>query len=889
MLNLLYTIIIFPIEQIIELCFYFTLRFFHNPALAVLGVSIGFSLFTLPLYFRAEHWQSRERDIEKKLSTKVKKIKAAFSGDEQYMMLSAYYTQNHYHPVYALRASLGILIQVPFFIAAYHYLSNLAALQGVHFLFIKDLGVPDGAIKIGGGGGINILPVLMTFINCISGAIHTKGFPRKDKVQLYGMAAIFLVLLYNSPAGLVLYWTCNNLFSLIKNIFQKTKNAKKIIYIIIFIIAAILDINLLFFHIGDLPNRLLVMMLVSTVYLIPFISASAKRIVMHGEAFCFRTYLLSCGTFFLLIGIVIPSALIASSVEEFSFVGSYTTPFPFIWTTAVQSAGIFIFWASALYLLFSDIVRKSLAFIVFFLSIIALVDTFLVAENFGFLTNMLVFSDVKPFVSNPAGAVLSIVLPIAAVIAAFLFWRLKKFRVLETAQWIFLMALAVSGIMNMVQISRGYTIALQKKNDPDTSFSKVYSFSKNGTNVLLVMLDCVIGSYMPSVFEEKPELLEIFSDFTLYPNTVSFSNHTMIGALPIYGGYEYTPQAINERTDTTLLEKQKEAYLLLPELFANKDFSVTVTDPPFDNHQMSNLSIFENDKRINAQNITGRLTASWLQKHPDINAIQISEILRDRLIRFSFFKTAPLILRSFIYDAGDWLAPGANGRDITPTIIDDYALLDLLPDITAIQNGGDTYTAIYAHLSHENIFLEAPLYKLAQTVTDRGSSPLKDDSRYHVTIASFIMLFNYFQYLKAEGVYDNTRIILVSDHGRGGTNSPENIVLPNGDRVQTYNALLMVKDFTLQKEQGPRKLRESFDFMTNADAALFAVDGLIEAARNPWTQYPLKAGKENGAAIATTGPLSTYRHSKYTYSINNNQWLHVHDNIFDADNWRKGF
>jgi len=29
---------------------------------------------------------------------------------------------------------------------------------------------------------------------------------------------VFFVLLYNSPSGLVLYWICNNVFSLIKNI-----------------------------------------------------------------------------------------------------------------------------------------------------------------------------------------------------------------------------------------------------------------------------------------------------------------------------------------------------------------------------------------------------------------------------------------------------------------------------------------------------------------------------------------------------------------------------------------------------------------------------------------------------------------------------------------------
>jgi membrane protein insertase Oxa1/YidC/SpoIIIJ len=70
----------------------------------------------------------------RKLAGKARKIRQAFKGDEQHMILSTYYRQNHYHPIYALRSSFGILIQVPFFIAAYQYISHLEALQGASFL-----------------------------------------------------------------------------------------------------------------------------------------------------------------------------------------------------------------------------------------------------------------------------------------------------------------------------------------------------------------------------------------------------------------------------------------------------------------------------------------------------------------------------------------------------------------------------------------------------------------------------------------------------------------------------------------------------------------------------------------------------------------------------------
>ena len=65
------------------------------------------------------------------------------------MILSTFYKQNHYHPIMALRSSFGLLIQIPFFMAAYSCLSNMQGLQGQAFLFIKDMGQQDAIISIG--------------------------------------------------------------------------------------------------------------------------------------------------------------------------------------------------------------------------------------------------------------------------------------------------------------------------------------------------------------------------------------------------------------------------------------------------------------------------------------------------------------------------------------------------------------------------------------------------------------------------------------------------------------------------------------------------------------------------------------------------------------------
>ena len=232
---MLYNLIIAPIEFIVDWVFRMCLNKVGTESViyCVVVISIVINILALPLYNIADALQEKERKLVKSLEFRVKRIKKAFKGDEQFMMLSEYYRQNNYHPLYALRSSLSILIEIPFFIAAYHYLSNCDALLGSKFWIFKDLGGPDQLFKFTVGTKliiINILPIIMTLINFVSGAVYTKEAPVKEKVQLYAVACIFLVLLYNSPSGLVIYWILNNLFSLAKNVVLKTKKPGAILF-----------------------------------------------------------------------------------------------------------------------------------------------------------------------------------------------------------------------------------------------------------------------------------------------------------------------------------------------------------------------------------------------------------------------------------------------------------------------------------------------------------------------------------------------------------------------------------------------------------------------------------------------------------------------------------
>lgn len=229
-LEILYTILIMPLQIMFEAIYNIAYSVIGNPGLTIVVFSLAINFLVLPLYRRADAMQEEERDIEQKLHKGVQHIKKTFRGDEQMLMLQTYYRQNHYKPTYVLRGAMPLFLEIPFFIAAYRFLSNLKLLQGVAFGPISDLGQPDSMLMVA-GFSINLLPIVMTAVNLVSSYLFTRGYPLKTKVQLFGMALFFLVFLYNSPAGLVFYWTLNNVFSLIKTIFYKLKNPRRILSI----------------------------------------------------------------------------------------------------------------------------------------------------------------------------------------------------------------------------------------------------------------------------------------------------------------------------------------------------------------------------------------------------------------------------------------------------------------------------------------------------------------------------------------------------------------------------------------------------------------------------------------------------------------------------------
>jgi YidC/Oxa1 family membrane protein insertase len=907
MAEILYTIIIYPLEQIIGLCFLFVYRIFSDPGVALCGVSIAVSVLTLPLYFAAEKWQIIERETVRRLSPKIARIKQAFSGDEQYLILSTYYRQNHYHPFYALRSTFGLLVQAPFFIAAYLFISNLAVLQGCSFLFIRDLSAPDGLFKFGTHDfRVNILPILMTLINWVAGAVYTKGFPLREKIQLYGIAAIFLVLLYNSPSALVLYWTLNNVFSLIKNILQKTPCGRKIVFIGLCVFAVLLNGYLLFFHQGALSKRLVICFAVIAVCVL---WAQEKKILsrfdvlfadlLDNSRYRLIIFLLVSFNLFLLSGAVIPSSLIASSPQEFSFIEPYEAPFPVAVPAVLQAVGVFLFLPVCLYALLSRRIKTLITLFLAVLLSVAVVNTFAMPGNYGAISNILTFENPALIIPHGNFKIISIIVFfILTVITLILFSSILKIplKVLSQCYAVLIAVFGIFSAYNAYGIQSAYASYAAREQQEGTVFSAMNNgwggglvFSETGKNVLIIMLDRAVSGYVPFIFAEKPDLYDTFSGFTWYPNTVSFGGYTLTGTPPLYGGYEYTPGKMQEKNSEPLVAKHNEALLMLPRIFSENGWEASVMDPPWANYSwVPDISIFTPYPNIRAGNIIGERTTSLWEKNSDgsqadFKIIDIGGELRQKMLRFSLFKCVPAFLRYFLYDNGDWLLPVLeNETQISRTLINEYAALSILPEITMVtKENKNTFISMSSGLTHTPEFLQLPNYTLAEHVTDKGHGQFSDNPHYHVDTAAFLLLQKWFLFLKENNVYDNTRIIIVSDHGSNISDLPNNITLPNGAPLASYTALLMVKDFD---EQG--RLKTDSTFMTNADMPSLAVSNLIENPVNPFSGQLIDPDKENGIVIVTSHRWAPKDHFKNNFNIGKNEWLFVKDDIFKADNWQ---
>ena len=173
------------------------------------------------------------------LQPRLKEIQERYKDNPQKMNqeTAALYKEAGVSP---LGGCLPMLLQFPILIAMYGLLNKHFELRGAMFIagWIPDLSVPETILTLGFnipllGNEIHLLPILYT-VSMILSMKYTQSSQNQSAGQgkgmmwfmTYGMPIIFFFILYSAPSGLLLYWSTQNLISMIQQFYTNYRLKK---------------------------------------------------------------------------------------------------------------------------------------------------------------------------------------------------------------------------------------------------------------------------------------------------------------------------------------------------------------------------------------------------------------------------------------------------------------------------------------------------------------------------------------------------------------------------------------------------------------------------------------------------------------------------------------
>ena len=505
----------------------------------------------------------------------------------------------------------------------------------------------------------------MTLINWVSGYIYSKNLLLRQKIQVYGISLVFLVLLYNSPSGLVLYWIMNNLFSLCKNFYYEklTKYSQYIKVIFSFILIVLIITEMALMHINNdsdafIAECILIYTIINLIITALQIKQTKLPRIFERLSFilseCDRKTLIAriilpelCLVF--LLGFCIPSSVMSSSPLEFVNRKDGSFQIDLLLYPAIVYVGLLLIWTSVMILSREGKKRQLMTLGLWAILGLALYNQFLAPANTDTLYADMTF-DGKLVFSVPAIALNVMIGLLAAAIMVII--PVKTKILFKHIAVVICFGLLVLFSANIYKINSGL------KNSQNIEFETQstdlpITLSRTSKNVVVFMLDRAIGSYVPYILDEKPELKDSFRGFVYYPNTVSYGVKTNYGSPGLFGGYEYTPYEMNKRSNELLKDKHNEALKVMPVMFMNEGYQVTICDPPYANYQeIPDLSIYDEYPEIRKYNLNGKYTDK-LQYGIKGNA-EIRQ--KHNFLFYAIFRTSPFFMRGIIYDNGRYFS-----------------------------------------------------------------------------------------------------------------------------------------------------------------------------------------------------------------------------------------
>jgi YidC/Oxa1 family membrane protein insertase len=203
-----------------------------NWGVAIILVTLVTKIVFLPLTFKSSESMARMATLNPKIQEIRKRLKD--KPEKMNQEMAELYKKEKVNP---LSGCLPLLLQIPIFFALYSLLNNQFELRGAMFIpgWIPDLSVPETVFELPkaflGITDIRLLPLIMLGTQLLSSKIMQPPSADASGAQMkllnYAMPVVFLFMLYNMPSGLTLYWTVQNVLSIVQQAYINWTKKRK--------------------------------------------------------------------------------------------------------------------------------------------------------------------------------------------------------------------------------------------------------------------------------------------------------------------------------------------------------------------------------------------------------------------------------------------------------------------------------------------------------------------------------------------------------------------------------------------------------------------------------------------------------------------------------------
>ncbi|MCX6303944.1 MAG: sulfatase-like hydrolase/transferase [Bacteroidetes bacterium] len=325
-------------------------------------------------------------------------------------------------------------------------------------------------------------------------------------------------------------------------------------------------------------------------------------------------------------------------------------------------------------------------------------------------------------------------------------------------------------LVGIISVAAGYVAAPREKNKtPEINDAKqkdFFSFHPKN-NVLLIILDTFQSDYFEYITQKYPVEASMFDGFTFYRNTASMFPTTKASLPSIITGSCY----LNKNPYDTFISRSNARFNLL-DAYKKKSYSAYLAGINGTFPGVLAMQTFVDELSENSV-------------HPFFEYID-----------FALFRSIPTYFKPVIYNNGIWLFSFLQRRNYPPDNFGvDIRFLELIEKfafVPKVPESSGTFKILHFSIPHLPVCVDENL-KYDPSLT--GKEGYLKQARGAVRVAGRVL-----NTLKRLGIYDNSEIIILSDHGtmnmpqanKEGVNQDTTSLVPPGV-ITSSHALLLHK------------------------------------------------------------------------------------------------